>query len=184
MAIKRTIGGIPVFIVLVALLIGVLELANWIPLVIQDGALERFASIDEARNRLKRPDILSPAYYPRSVRWPPILVAAQDRPYRAILAEFSRTEGNETVLAITQTERGRPPLRTALHLASVRERAPFEVKGRRMLLEAGSCPSGDPCSRLSWIEGTDDICIVMKDAAPELVRIAESMMLSRAMEKP
>ncbi len=172
---RRTIGGIPVYIVMILILVGLLQLANWIPSAVQDGALQRYSSIEEVRAHLTMATIYAPVYFPSSVRWPPSFLAAQSRPYLAVVTEYAGRGSNDTILVITQTARGEPPLRQRIGLAVVRERVPYPFKGRTALLEVGLCGSGERCSRISWDEGPFTLSLVLRDAPVDLVRIAESM---------
>jgi hypothetical protein len=172
---KRTLGGIPVFAVMILILVGMLQFANWIPSAIQEGALQRYKSIDEVRSHLTMTTIFSPVYYPRSARWPPSLIAAQSRPYLAVVTEYQGTGRDEVILVVTQTERLRPPLRERIVLSTVRERVSYPFKGRTSLLEVGFCSRDERCSRISWDEGAYTLALAMKDSPVDLVRIAESM---------
>jgi hypothetical protein len=176
---RRTVGGIPVYIVMIIILVGLLQLANWIPSAVQEGALQRYASIEEVRARLPMATIFAPVYYPRNVRWPPTLIAAQTRPFVAVVTEFQRSGGDDTILVITQTERHRPPLRQSIVLSTVRERVPYPFKGRTALLEVGLCRTGERCSRISWDEGEFTLALVLKDSPADLVPIAESMITAQ-----
>jgi len=173
--VKRTIGGIPVFIVMIVILIGVLQLINWIPSAVQEGAFARFGSLDEVRAKLKISPLLTPVYYPRSIRWPPSLIAAQTRPYAAVITEFPRSDGEGVGLVVTQTEQGRPLLEERMRLSSLRERVEYPLKGRPAVLEVGACGGEETCSRLSWSEGAFQITLTMPSSPVELIGIAESM---------
>ncbi len=177
---RRTIGGFLLFAVIILILVGMLQFANWIPSAIQTGALQRYGSIEEVRSQLPMATIYVPVYFPRSVRWPPSLIAAQNRPYLAVVTEFKRSGGEDTFLVITQTARHEPPLRERIVLSSVRERVPYPFKGRTALLEVGLCATGDRCSRISWDEGDFTLALAIKDSPVELVRIAESMIVGQA----
>jgi len=178
--VKQTLGGMLIFVMMIAVLVGILQVLNWIPSAVQDGALQKYESIDELRSHLKIGTVYAPAYFPRSVQWPPSLVAAQTRPYPAIVTEFARSDApGETILVITQTALPHPPLAEKLLLAAVRETVRFPFKGREALLEAGVCRNDEPCSRMSWHEGAFRLSLVMRSSPAELVRIAESMIVSQ-----
>ncbi len=177
---RRTIGGFLLFAVIILILVGMLQFANWIPSAVQTGALQRYSSIEEVQAQLTMATIYVPVYYPRTVRWPPALIAAQSRPYVAVVTEFKRNGGEDTFLVITQTARHEPPLRERIILSSVRERVPYPFKGRTALLEVGLCATGDRCSRISWDEGDFTIALAIKDSPVDLVRIAESMIVGPA----
>ena len=173
---KRTLGGMLVFLAMTAILTGLLQLLNWIPSAVQDGAFQRYASIDEVRAHLKIGMVYTPVYYPRTVQWPPSLIAAQTRPYPAVVIEFVRSDDpRETVLVITQTALPHPPLVEKLRLAAVRESVRYEFKGRTAHLEVGVCRKDEQCCRMTWNEENVGIVLVMRSSPVELVRIAESM---------
>ena len=173
---KRTLGGMLVFSMMIAILTILLQLLNWIPSAVQDGELQRYASIDEVRAHLKIKTVYMPVYYPRSVQWPPSLIAAQTLPYPAVVTEFVRSDDpGETILVITQTALPHPPLVEKLRLAAVRESVRYEFKGRTALLEVGVCRKDEQCCRMTWNEENVGIALVMRASPVELVRIAESM---------
>lgn len=173
---KRTLGGLLVFVVMITILLGMLQVLNWIPAAVQEGAFRKYASTEEVRAHLKINPVFTPAYYPRSVQWPPSLIAAQTRPYAAVLTEFSSSDDRtETVLVITQTARSHPPLSLKLNLMQVRETVQYPFKGRVAILEVGVCGKEVQCSRMFWDEGEFRLTLVMRSSPVELVRIAESM---------
>jgi hypothetical protein len=174
--VKRILGGMFVFAMMIAILTGMLQLLNWIPSAVQDGAFQRYASIDEMRAHLKISTVYTPVYYPRSVQWPPSLIAAQTRPYPAVVTEFVKSdEPGETILVITQTALPHPPLVEKLRLTAIRESVRYEFKGRTALLEVGVCRKDEQCCRMAWNEENVRIALVMRSSPVELVRVAESM---------
>ena len=176
---KRTLAGMPVFAVMIAILFGMLELANWIPSAVQEGELQRFGSIEEVVSHFGTIRVYVPAFLPHSVRWPPSLIVAQKRPYVAILSEYGKTDGEGTFLIISQTARGHGPIRDALPLAAVREKAAYPFKGRTALLEVGVCETDERCSRISWEEDGYTVLMAIRDAPVDIVRMAESMIPDR-----
>ena len=173
---KRILGGMLVFLTMIAILTGLLQLLNWIPSAVQDGAFQRYASIDEVRAHLKIHTVYAPVYYPRTVQWPPSLIAAQTRPYPAVVTEFVKSDDSgETILVITQTALPHPPLVEKLRLTAIRESVSYEFKGRTALLEVGVCRRDEQCCRITWNEENVGIALVMRSSPVELVRVAESM---------
>jgi hypothetical protein len=174
--VKKMLGGFVVFAAMIAILVGLIQLINWIPSAIQEGALQEYASIEDVRARLKIGTVYAPVYYPKSVQWPPALIAAQTRPYPAVVTHFrgSETPG-ETILIITQTALNHPPLSNSIRLTSVRETVRYPFKGRVAVLEVGPCQKDDTCSRMTWDEAEFRITLVMRSSPAELVQMAESM---------
>jgi hypothetical protein len=177
--VKRTIIGIPVFVIIVMIVLGVLQILNWIPSAVQEGAFRRYDSVEEVRSHLKIHPLLVPVYYPPGVRWPPSLIAAQTRPYTAVVMEFLNSGTGETGLVITQTALSHPPIEEKLRFTVVRETVRYAVKGRKALLEVGACARGEQCSRIAWDEGAYRVSLAMKASPVDLVRIAESMIIER-----
>lgn len=173
---KRTLGGLLIFVIMIAVLLGLLQVLNWIPAAVQEGAFRKYASIEEVREHLKINPVFTPVYYPRSVQWPPALIAAQTRPYTAVLTEFMKSDdNNETILTITQTARPNPPLALKLRLTEVRQTVQHPFKGRVAVLEVGVCGKEEQCCRMVWDEGEFRLSLVMRSSPVELVRIAESI---------
>ena len=173
---KRTLGGMFVFGMMVAILIGALQLFNWVPSALQEGALQQYASVDDVRAHLRIGTVYLPVYYPPTVQWPPVLVAAQTRPYKAVITELARSDSpSETVLVISQTELPHPPLKDTIRLSSVRETVRYSLKGRAAVLEVGLCSKDEQCCRVSWQEGSYRLSLSMRSSPVELERIAESM---------
>lgn len=158
-----------------AILMGLLQLINWIPSAIQEGALQEYASIEDVRAQAKIGAVYAPAYYPKSVQWPPVLIAAQTRPYPAVVTHFRGSESGEIILIITQTARDHPPLSNGIRLASVRETVSYTFKGRIAVLEVGPCRRDDTCSTMTWDEEAFRITLAMRSSPSELVQMAESM---------
>jgi hypothetical protein len=179
--VKRTLGGMLIFGMMVVILLGALQLFNWVPSALQEGALQRYTSVDEVREHLRIGTIYLPAYYPRTVQWPPVLVAGQARPYKAVITEFARSGApEETILVISQTELPHPPLTDTIRLATVRETVRYQLKGRAAVLEVGLCRRDEQCCRVTWEEGAFRLSLSMRSSPVELERIAESMIMAPA----
>lgn len=159
---------------MIALVAG-LKAMNWVPSAMQQGLLRRYSSIEEVKERLKLGRIYAPAYYPQCLEWPPVTIAAQTRPYTAVVMEFVQKGMTDVCLVISQTELGRRPPEEKIILSSVRQSVRYSFKGRSMLLEVGSCKDGAQCSRISWEEHGYRIIVSSRSAPVDLVRIAESM---------
>lgn len=175
----RTFTGMVVFAVMIVILIGMLRLVSWIPSAVQDGAFRRYRTVDDVRAHLKISPIYEPVYYPRSIQWPPTLVAAQTTPYPAVVMEFRTSGSADADLIITQTALPHAPLMEPGHMRTVRAKISFPLKDRPAVLESGTCGGGGECSRLTWDDGTYGLILVMNEAPVELVRMAESMVLEK-----
>ena len=176
---KRTLLGIPVFGVMVLVLLGALQFAGWLPSIIDSGSLRKYGSVEELRSRLQMRPLLVPVYYPRTVNWPPSLVAGQMRPYPASAMVFAGRQAAGTVMTVTQTDGGRPPLIDQMKFITTRETVSTEFKQRRATLEAGSCRESTLCSRVSWQEGPYHIVVTAALPPAELMSVAESMIAGR-----
>jgi hypothetical protein len=146
-----------------------------VPTAVQEGAFQRFDSIEDVKTRLRIGTIYLPAFYPQSVRWPPALIGAQTTPYAAVMMEYRGRDQQTIYLVTTQTARPNPPLQERLRLVEVREKVRYPFKGRTAVLEVGVCRDSEQCCRMSWEEGDYLITLVLRSSPMELVRIAESM---------
>jgi len=173
---KRKLIGILSFAATVAVLVGTLKLVNWLPTAIDDASMRRYTSIEEAKDKLGIKDIYVPSFFPQTLEWPPAEVLAQKRPFEAMVMAFRRAGGEGTAMVVTQAERADFAYDAGVGFDEVNERVPYDLKGRKALLEAGLCRDGSPCSRLTWEEGGITLKITIKSQPPELLRIAESML--------
>ncbi|MEK6700092.1 MAG: hypothetical protein AABZ10_13755 [Nitrospirota bacterium] len=164
-----------VFGVLITALVAALKLVNWVPSALQEGALRKYGSIDEVKAKLKITDVFAPAYYPQCFSWPPSQIAAQTRPYTAVVMEFNRKDSREACLIISQVASPHVLPEEKIKLTRVAESVRYQLRGRDALLEVGVCEENIMCSRISWNEKGYRISVAMKSAPVDLIRIAESM---------
>ncbi len=149
---------------------------NWVPTVIEEGTMQRYQDIEAVKARLQIKNIYVPSFFPQTLEWPPAEVLAQEKPFEAVVMGFRRVGEEDIALVIIQAEGASLTYDTGIGFDEINERVPYDLKGRRALLEAGYCRDGSPCSRLSWEEGDIRLKISIKSQPPELIRIAESML--------
>ena len=163
------------FSIAVAVVVGLLRIVNWLPMEFQHGSLRRYDSIEKLRAALNIRDVYVPAYFPQSIAWPPAELAAQSRPFVAVLMKFNSADAGDELLVITQSAQDIFHREASVELTKITERAFQQLHGKTAFLEVGACGSIEPCSRISWREGEHSIVVVMKSAPFELIRIADSM---------
>ena len=168
--------GLFYFAVTIAILIVVLKVTNWLPTVLQEGAMREYSSIEESKSGLNIRDINVPSYFPQSFKWPPSKILAQSRPFIAIVMEFKNGETGDIALVISQAADKSFVPDKKITIVQIKERVNYPLKGRSVLLEVGVCKKDVPCSRISWDEGKYRITIEMKSAPFELIKIADSML--------
>ncbi len=162
------------FTLMIAVLVVILKIANWLPMAVQSDSMKRYGSIDEVRMKLNIRDIYVPSYFPQNFTWPPSEILAQNRPFTAIIMEFKTRERDDIILIISQAASAHFSPGGKITIAQIRETIPYNLKGRNALLEMGTCNNSEPCSRISWDEGRYKMNIIAKYTPIELVRIAES----------
>jgi hypothetical protein len=172
---RMKVQGLTYFLLAVFAMIIVLKTLNWLPTVLQEGILKPYGSIEEVRSKLNIKDLYVPSYFPQSITWPPSKILAQTKPSVATLLIFNRAGKEDPALVISQavSERFTPDM--LIKIKQITERVPYQLDGRKALLEVGFCEKDDPCSRISWVEGIYTITITMKSQPFDLVQIAESM---------
>lgn len=159
----------------VASLIIVLKMMNWMPLAVEEGLLRRYSSIDEVKSKLKIKTIYTPAFYPQSLRWPPSQIAAQTKPFTAVVMEFAQKENNDVFLIISQIAAHHSLPDEKIKILRIKETVRYPLKGRDALLVVGVCRDGEPCCRIAWDEEEYRISLVMRSTPINLLKIAESM---------
>ena len=159
----------------VAILVLTLKFLNYLPMAIQSDTIRRYQSIDEVRSRLNIRDIYIPSYFPQGLVWPPSEILAQGTPFAAVIMAFNSAEKEDIVLIISQSASANFKPDEKIRMQRIKDRVDYPLRGRAMMLEAGVCINGGPCSRVSWAEEGYTITVTAKSEPPELVKIAESM---------
>lgn len=172
---KQRVLGLLFFLLITAVVVGFIKMANWLPLVFQQETLRQYSSVEEVRSALQVKDLYVPAYFPQTISWPPSLILAQTRPSAAFMMTFNRRNSAETALIITQAVSNAFDRTPGLKLIKVAESTPYQLHDRTAILEVGTCRNGEQCSRISWQEGRYQMALLMKAPPFELIRIAESM---------
>ncbi|MGE5893525.1 MAG: hypothetical protein ACM34I_05675 [bacterium] len=163
------------FAVVIILILVVLSLLNWLPDMLQQDTLRRYASIEEVRIRWNQEVIYVPSYFPQEFLWPPANIYAQKRPFAAVFMEFTRAGSDMIGLVLSQTSSDDRVLDSAIRMVTLQERSDYLIKGRKALLEVGVCREGIRCSSLTWHEGKYRIHVIGMVNPFELIKISESM---------
>lgn len=164
------------FAAMVAVLIAVLKIINWLPSAIHNDSIRKYGSIEDIKLKLNIREIYIPSYFPQNFSWPPSNIYAQKRPFTAVIMEFKNIESGDTALIITQTAPGNSIENAKIKITRIKETIPYKLKDRNALLEVGTCGNGgELCSRISWEESRYSLNITAKYTPIELVKIAESM---------
>lgn len=167
--------GFLYFLLAVAAVAVSLKALNWLPTVLQTGMMSRFDSIEEVQAKLRIPVLYVPSYFPQSITWPPAEILAQSKPYPAVLMTFRSAEKHDIALVISQAGSSTFSSTTLIPFHRITRSVTYDVKGRKALLDVGTCTDNEICSRLSWTENSTGIVLTMKAPPSELIRIAESM---------
>ncbi|MDX1763922.1 MAG: hypothetical protein R3231_06345 [bacterium] len=164
-----------VFGLAVVILLGALKFFNWLPGALQEGALRRYASIEEVRSVMKDRKIHVPAYFPESFKWPPSTILAQKKPFSAVVMEFDRLTSGEVGLIILQADSKDFLEQSTTRVSHVQARSSCTLKGRDAVVESGRCGRKEPCSRITFKEDGFWIGILMRAPEYEAIILAESM---------
>jgi hypothetical protein len=163
------------FALMIGLLIIALKIVNWLPLAMQKETVRRYGSIEEVQRALNMKDIYVPSYFPQQIIWPPSVILAQGKPFRAIVMEFTRADKRNIALIISQSEGTALNVENPIEIVTVTEKVRYMIKGRDAVLTVGSCKDAEPCSGITWIESKYTMNVLMKSAPFELTKIVDSM---------
>jgi hypothetical protein len=172
---RRHAVSLLVFLLFTGALVLALELLDRLPGMFQPGAVRGYASIAEAQSDLGIRKIYVPAYFPKTLTWPPSRILAQSKPFAAVVLEFRRVDSTDVALVITQTSSRRLQQEPAIHLTRIQQTTSVNLKGREALVESGSCDDGEPCSQISFMEGDLWMTVQMRSSPAELLLLAGSM---------
>jgi len=173
----KKVGAFVLFCIMVLFAAGILRLLDWLPLVIQDESLRRYASVEDVQRELKIGKILLPSYFPQYLSWPPSEIFAQEKPFPLVLLYFKDLNTGDVVLAIRQSDSKDPaPVPLRIEPKKIASRRNIVVKGRNAELSVAACEDGRTCNAVSWREEGYTITIVARDSIQELLRIASSML--------
>lgn len=172
----RRLPNYLLFAAAIAILLGALKLAGWLPLLAQKDLLRAYKSVEDVRSELSFRQIYVPSYFPQNLSWPPSAVLAQAKPFPALIMEFGQAEGKSAGLVISQSLSETFRTDGKIRITRLKEMVRYPLKGRDSLLEVGTCGNEDPCSRVSWKEGTTYISVMARSSPLELIRVAESML--------
>jgi len=163
------------FVITVVILIVTLKIANYLPMALQKDTMRQYKSIEEVKSKLNINDVYVPSYFPQGLMWPPSTILAQEKPFVAIILEFSHAEKGDVALIISQSTSAAFAPDEKIKILRINEKADYPFKGRNITLEAGVCKGEEPCSRIVWDEGKYRVNITARSTSPALMQIAESM---------
>ncbi len=163
-------------IITVAAVIISLKTLNWLPSILQQDTIRRYGSIEEVRAKTKIRDVLVPAYFPQSIMWPPSEILAQTKPYPAVMMVFNASNKRDVALVIAQAASNAFSGHGLIQFDRIARTVPYDLKGRKSLLDVGTCKNDVPCSRISWTEDDSIVTLTMKSPPFDLIKIAESML--------
>ena len=119
---SRRTAGVLSFVLSVVVLIAVLKGLNWLPTTVRKDLLKRYDTLEGAAAGSNLGEVLVPAYIPQNLKWPPSAILAQGKPYPALVMEFERIDGRDTVLVISQSASAALRLDGKIRVEQVKER--------------------------------------------------------------
>jgi hypothetical protein len=176
-SIAKTAKGLLLIIVMAAVVVAFLALVNRLPSLIHDDFLKKFDSLEGAKRSLGFDDeMLIPRYFPEAISWPPSLILAQKKPYKAVVIEFMEVKTMKPALIIIQSasQDGITQLQRIV-MTGLDEETEFSLNGKSALLQVGLCGYGNTCSRMTWQDHGLHYTVLLMSSPFELVKIAESM---------
>jgi hypothetical protein len=173
----RNVRGLIWIFIMAALVVALLAIANWVPSLMNGDSVQRFETVEEAEIFLGYDDpVLVPKYFPEGISWPPSLIVAQKKPYRAVVTEYHVEGTTKTGLIIILSSIPGGDLRLQrITITEPQEKTRYSLKGKKVVLEVGTCGNEEACSRVSWLDEDIKMSVLLMSSPFEVLRIAESM---------
>ncbi|MBA4349126.1 MAG: hypothetical protein C0415_03945, partial [Thermodesulfovibrio sp.] len=145
--IGKTVRSLLLILAMAGAVVALLAAMNWLPSLMEKGFIRQYSSIEEAKRSLGLDNVMVPAYFPEGISWPPSLILAQKKPYKAVVMEFKKAETMETLLIISQSSvQGSDAQLQRIKLSELKEETKYKMKGKIALLQVGTCDNSKPCS--------------------------------------
>lgn len=175
--IHKTVLGLFWIIVMAAVLVTLLSLANRLPSLLHEGFAQRYDTVEEAARSLGLDNkVLVPTYFPEGISWPPSMILAQKKPFKAVVIEFREAKTMKTVLIVIQSSLQDSNVQLQrITMTEFREKTEYRLKGKIALLQVGTCDNGITCSRMTWQENGLHFTVFFVSSPFELIKVAESM---------
>lgn len=171
------IRGLIWIFVMAAVVVALLAIANWVPSLINEDSVRMFETVEEAALFLGYDDrALVPRYFPEGIAWPPSLILAQKRPYRAVVAEYHMEGTMKTgLILILSSLPGGDLWLQRIPMTELKEKRGYSLKGKVVVLEVGSCGKEEVCSRVTWQDECINMTVLLMSSPFEVLKVAESM---------
>ena len=174
---RSLIKSLSLFGLTVALVSAVLAVLNWLPSLMQERTMKRFASVDEAKKELRLKGLFLPTYIPEhlNLAWPPAEVYAQTVPFSAFIMHLHYKDRKETGLVIQQTDANAPyQIKPLMKIREETAGSKITIKNRQANLVRALCEGDIPCSEVSWNENGTIITIICACSTQDAIKIASS----------
>ena len=176
--ILRQVKMILSFVILIASLVFVLKLVNWIPSLIDRESFRKFNSIESVRKELHIEKIYMPVYLPEDLNlgWPHQEIYAQKKPFTMIITHFQNRDSKGIGMIIHQVDASVNYMpESKIKFGKVKKESRILIKEREGILITGSCGNESICSQITWKEGDFVLIVTGKTSQRDIIRIAMSM---------
>ena len=75
----KTVRGVLVTLLMAAMVVAFLAIADWIPSRAQGGFTKKFHSVEDAQRAMGMEHMMIPAYFSAGISWPPSPVVSQQK---------------------------------------------------------------------------------------------------------
>lgn len=171
---RRLVGSL-VFLLMVGGLAVGLRLLREVPAARDADTVRSYGSLELVQRRYKKEHILTPAYFPEALEWPPYEIFAGREPAFATMLHFRSRHTGELVLAVGQAKERTWQIPSRIDPARVSSTRPVDVNGARGELALGTCAGGGPCNRVVFARHDQIVTVVGRLADAELLRLARSL---------
>lgn len=152
-----------------------LRLLREVPTAGDSDVVHPYRTLEVVQRRFKQEHLLTPAYFPEVLEWPPYEIFAGRDPAFVAMLHFRDRRTGQIVLAIGQAEGETRQIPSRIDPKRIVSTRPVDVNGTTGQLALALCADGTPCNRVAFRRDGRAVTVVGRLAEAELLKFARSL---------
>jgi hypothetical protein len=164
-----------VFLLMVGGLAVGLRLLREFPTAGDSDLIHPYGTLEVVQRRFKQEHLLTPAYFPEALEWPPFEIFAGRDPGFVAMLHFRNRRTGQIVLAIGQAEGKTEQIPSRIDPKRVVSTRSVDINGTTGQLALALCADDKPCNRVTFTRDGRAVTVVGRLAEAELLKFARSL---------